>query len=120
MGKINLSWFESDRDDRNRKQEKRATKYKNSAVYKAMNPEYHSRKNRENREIKDKGFAISDHAIARYYERVEKVNMNELKECIVPNNIKEFICTSKNGQLPVRDKYRIVFKDKIVVTIKNR
>lgn len=126
MSKINLNVFvinddyQTEKQDRKRikKQKKRVKKYKKQGIYKAMDPQYHLRENRESREIKDKGFVVTDHAIARYYERVEGVNMNELKESIVPNNVKELICTHKNGELHVKGKYRIRFKDKKVITIK--
>lgn len=125
MSKINLNIFEKNDAIQAEKQakkwdrkRKRVEKYKENSVMKVINPQYYSRESRESREIKSKGFAVTDHAVARYYERVEGVNMNALKEEIVPNNIQEFICTHKSGELPVKDKYRIKFKDKKVVTIK--
>ncbi len=121
MSKINLNYFKNDSDSkdekRTKKDRKRCENYKKNDFYRASNPEYNSRENREDREIKNKGFAVTDHAIARYYERVEGVNMNALKESIVPDSVKIFICTHKNGELPVKDKYRIRFQNKKVVTI---
>jgi hypothetical protein len=67
-----------------------AKKHKKRDVYKAVKQDS-SRVAREAREVSDKGFCVTDHAVYRYLERVNKVDMDNLKDEIVPEDVKKQI-----------------------------
>ncbi|AYQ56243.1 hypothetical protein BTHERMOSOX_1936 [Bathymodiolus thermophilus thioautotrophic gill symbiont] len=114
MSKKNQKWLTK------KTKEERAKKYKKSDFYKAIiRPSL--RKNREDREVQENGFAITDHAVFRYYERVKEIDMESLKKEIVPESVQAFICAQKNGEISVYsggEKYRLKFANKKVITIK--
>jgi len=99
--------------DKNRK--KWAKKHKKSAVNQAIQKDS-SRMVREAQEVSDKGFCVTDHAVSRYLERVKKINMDDLKSEIVPEDIKKQILFFKKGKFPTNG-YKLIVDKKKVLTI---
>ena len=99
--------------DKNKR--KWAKKHKKRDVYKAVKQDS-SRVAREAREVSDKGFCVTDHAVYRYLERVNKVDMDNLKDEIVPESIKKQILFFKKGKFPIKG-YKLIVENKVVKTI---
>ena len=99
--------------DKNKK--KWAKKHKKGSVYQATKKDS-SRVAREAREVSDKGFCVTDHAVYRYLERVNKVDMDNLKDEIVPEDVKKQILFFQKGKFPTKG-YKLIVKNKKVTTI---
>ncbi len=59
---------------------------------------------------------ISEHAILRYIERVMKVNLEEIKKKILPEEVEEKIRVVGNGKFPA-DTHRVKIQNGVVITI---
>ena len=101
--------------DKNRKKWAKKYKDKKGSVYQAIKKDS-SRLARESLEVSEKGFCVTDHAISRYLERVKKVNMDDLKNEIVPEDIKKQILFFKKGKFPAKG-YKLIVENKMVRTI---
>jgi hypothetical protein len=99
--------------DKNKK--KWAKKHKKNSFHQAAKKDS-SREAREAQEVSDKGFCVTDHAVYRYLQRVNKVDMDNLKDEIVPKDIKKQILFFKKGKFPVKG-YKLIVEDKKVRTI---
>lgn len=85
-------------------------------------------KNKQIREIKDKianinkspELIVSEHAILRYFERVEGIDLNHIIESrILTESCRKLISElGGNGEYPTGTGFSIVLKDYTVVTIK--
>lgn len=58
---------------------------------------------------------ITDHAVVRYIERVMGVDIDKLKEEILPTNLR--VMALKEDCKITLDGYRLVIKDNAVVTV---
>ncbi len=99
--------------DKNKK--KWAKKHKKNSFHQAAKKDS-SREAREAQEVSDKGFCVTDHAVYRYLQRVNKVDMDSLKGEIVPEDVKKQILFFKKGKFPVKG-YKLIVEDKKVRTI---
>ncbi len=60
---------------------------------------------------------VSEHALVRYFERVEGFDLNKIRDKILSPYIVNMVNTLGNtGTYPL-DEYRLVIKDKVVTTI---
>jgi hypothetical protein len=64
-----------------------------------------------------KKIVVSEHAIFRYLERVEKMDINTIIEKIVPEHIREMVEYLGSGSYPVDGKFSIKVKNNVVTTI---
>lgn len=81
-----------------------------------------ARLNTLNQRIKNlgakKGLTVSEHAILRYLERVEGLDLKEIEEKILPESEKPKIRTLGNGHYPInKGEFKIIVKDGVVVTL---
>lgn len=74
--------------------------------------------------MEKKELIITDHAIVRYMERIMGVDLNEFKNQMITEDIKEFLIKNKyrsKGKLHFRSKgNEFVFQDNTLVTIIKR
>lgn len=66
-----------------------------------------------------KELVVSEHAILRYLERVMKIDMTEIKRKILNNDTIKHIDALGAGKFPHEDGFRLVVKDRVVVTIED-
>lgn len=59
---------------------------------------------------------VSEHAILRWLERVDGVNMDNVRAAILGDGTAESIKFAKTGKV-VKNKHTIIFKNKTVVTV---
>lgn len=71
------------------------------------------------REAKKGKILVTEHAMLRYLERVLEIDMEAVKNNILPENIKSQIEVLGNGKYPVRGKFKVVVKDRMIVTVEN-
>lgn len=67
---------------------------------------------------KTDGLKVSEHAIIRYIERVEKRNIQEIENKIANKRILELVDKFKSGEFPSGNGFSVVVKNNTVVTIK--
>lgn len=60
---------------------------------------------------------VSDHAVVRYLERIEGVDIEAIKKKILPEHMVKMTKALGNGYYPVGDTHKIRVKDGIVVTV---
>lgn len=60
---------------------------------------------------------ISDHAIVRYLERVEGIDMEDVKKKIATEKVTELINKLGNGIFPVNDVFKITVNKKVITTV---
>jgi hypothetical protein len=60
---------------------------------------------------------VTEHALLRYIERVMKIDLADIKDKILSESNKEYINKLRTCKIPVDGKYKLVVKDKTVVTI---
>ena len=66
---------------------------------------------------KPKELRVTEHAILRYLERVNKIDLKEIEKAILtPELIKMTEVLGKNGKFPIND-FNIVIRDGSVVTV---
>lgn len=75
-----------------------------------------------NREIQDlskrnQKIVISEHSILRFLERVHRLDIEKLKQEILPPNIEAQARALGNGTYPVSSSHKLKVKDGTVVTI---
>lgn len=59
---------------------------------------------------------VSEHAIVRYLERVENINISEVKEKILTPKLIEMVTTLGNGIFPL-EGFRVKVVNRVVVTV---
>jgi hypothetical protein len=62
---------------------------------------------------------ITDHAVVRYLERINSVDIDKIKEQIKDKVDLNAVKTLGCGKFPIDNSYKIVVKDMIVVTIED-
>lgn len=64
---------------------------------------------------------VSEHAVLRYLERVEGINISEIKEKILNNDLINMYKTLGNGTYPINrsNNNKAIIKNNIVITIIN-
>ena len=68
---------------------------------------------------KDVDLKVSDHAIVRYLERIERLDIQAIRDKLVTNKLREFVATvGGNGTFPI-DGGRVVIKDSTIITVEN-
>lgn len=61
---------------------------------------------------------ISDHAVVRYMERIQKIDIEAVKEKMLENqHIVNGIWTLQSGKIPVGDKLFYVFKNRKIISV---
>lgn len=95
--------------------------------FSAIQKEYNSnlkvisnlKKDIERLKLNNKGFFISDHAILRYLERVEKVDIKKVKSLILTDNVCQLHKKLGNGEFPSDcGLFKVIIRDNKVITIK--
>ena len=71
------------------------------------------------RERDKRGIVVTDHSIVRYFERVLKYNIREIKEKIIKQDLKERYRIMGNGIFD-QGEFRVVLKDNTIITILNK
>lgn len=67
----------------------------------------------------DKGITVSEHAILRYMERIQKIDIKAIEKEIISDEVLKMIETLGNtGSYPNKD-FKLVIKNGTVVTIEN-
>ena len=61
-------------------------------------------------------YQITDHALVRYFERVQGVDIGKIKREIFTDDVVELIQTFGSGKI-IKDGFLIVVKDKVIITI---
>jgi chromosome segregation ATPase len=61
---------------------------------------------------------VSEHAVLRYLERVQGIDISSIKETILNDQIKEQIQTLGNGVYP-NNGFRVRVKNNVIVTVIN-
>lgn len=67
-------------------------------------------------EQKNTGPVVSEHALLRYFERVYKVDLDEIRNEILTAEVRAFIDMFPSGKIPSKD-CRLVVKNRTIVTI---
>lgn len=71
--------------------------------------------------LKSNKLEISDHAILRYLERIENIDINKIKDRIknelINEEIKNQVKILGNGIFPIKNNLKAVIKNNIVITI---
>jgi hypothetical protein len=68
----------------------------------------------------EKETIISEHAILRYLERVEGIDLETIKQKILTSDIKNHMkVLGNNGKYKIDSTFYVVIKDNVVVTIEN-
>ena len=70
--------------------------------------------------LKTREIIISDHAVVRYFERVEGFDIENIKAAICPDSAKKQIGVVRTGSFPVRSgekNWKLKVKDGIVATL---
>ncbi len=60
---------------------------------------------------------ISDHAVIRYLERVAGLDVDGLRNKILPTGVAALIQGLGDGVYPIGDGYRVVVKNNTVLTV---
>lgn len=60
---------------------------------------------------------ITEHALVRYLERVEKLDIKEIENKIINDNVKTLVAKFKQGTFPSGQGFSVVVKDNVIVTI---
>jgi chromosome segregation ATPase len=60
---------------------------------------------------------VTDHAIVRYFERVEGVNIKDVKKKILTDKVKTQINALGSGEFPLGSGVRVVVRDNQVITV---
>jgi hypothetical protein len=60
---------------------------------------------------------VTDHAMIRYIERVMGIDMEALKARILTPETRAFIDQFGSGKFPVAPGYRLVVKNRVVITV---
>jgi len=61
--------------------------------------------------------SLSDHAILRYLERVEKIDVESVRKKILTGQLKEFVATvGNNGKFPIKGGKAII-RNGVIVTV---
>lgn len=60
---------------------------------------------------------VSDHAIIRYLERVENLDIEAIKKKIATDKVSELINKLGNGVFPVNDVFKITVNKKVITTV---
>lgn len=63
-----------------------------------------------------KDFVVSEHAILRYAERVQGLDVSKIREILLPGSVKTQAETLGNGQYPIGDGVVVKIRDKVVIT----
>lgn len=76
----------------------------------------------ELKQLRTKGVVVSEHAMLRFMERVEKRDLNEITTKILTPRMRNLIATLGDGQYPLAGKpgqpaAKIVVKNNVVVTV---
>lgn len=72
------------------------------------------------KEISKIDLQVSDHAIVRYFERVLRYNIEDVKSSILTDEIRAYNDTMGNGKYPVKygdDEYQVVVKNGSLITV---
>ena len=60
---------------------------------------------------------VSEHAILRYLERIKGIDIEEIKNAILTENLKNMVSTlGISGTYPVED-FRVKLKDGVIITV---
>jgi hypothetical protein len=65
----------------------------------------------------DKSLTLTEHAVLRYLERVEKINIEEIEKNIFSAQLLKCHSTLGNGRFPIKDNVFAVIKNNKIVTI---
>jgi hypothetical protein len=61
---------------------------------------------------------VSEHAILRYLERVEKIDISEIEKKIKTEKLVKLVeQLGNNGSFPIDDEYSVKIKDGVIVTV---
>lgn len=71
--------------------------------------------------LKKSQIIVTEHAILRYLERIEGLDVESIKEQVLPQDIFEQAATLGDGIFPAKtpsgENYRVVVKNRTVVTV---
>lgn len=64
----------------------------------------------------EKGIVVSEHAILRYLERVCGIDMEKIKQEILPESTQRMVMTLGNGTYPA-SSHKVKIKDGVAITV---
>ena len=67
--------------------------------------------------ISQKDITVTEHAQLRYCERVLGINLEEIKEKILPPSIREQVKTVGDGIFPIQNSHRVRVRNGVVITV---
>lgn len=68
---------------------------------------------------KDVELKVSDHAVLRYLERMEGVDVNSIRDKLLTPKLKEFVATvGGNGTFPIEGG-KVIIRDNTIITVEN-
>jgi hypothetical protein len=67
--------------------------------------------------LKQREPIISEHALLRYFERVENRDLDTIRAWLLPPDVKERLDSFPSGTFQIGHGYKVVIKDRVVVTV---
>lgn len=68
-------------------------------------------------QLSTRKIVVSEHAILRYLERVDGVDIDQIRESILTEELKKYSDQFTSGKFPFNKHNRAIIKDNVVVTI---
>ena len=62
---------------------------------------------------------VTEHAILRYLERVQGIDIEEIKNLILPTDVMEQVTSLGSGYYPVKGRYHQIDKQTFKIRVKN-
>jgi len=78
-----------------------------------------SRISKEMNDLNEQQPTISEHALLRYVERIEGVDLEKIKREILSEANIKIISQLRSCKLPIGKKYTLVVRNKVVVTVED-
>lgn len=64
-----------------------------------------------------KELIVSEHALIRYFERVEGININEIIQKISTDKLKTMVNTLGNGTFPIDGNFSVKVHNNVIITV---
>lgn len=70
--------------------------------------------------LKQKEPVISEHALLRYFERVENRDLQPIRDWLLPPDVRERLESFPSGTFQIGHGFKVVVKDRVVVTVESQ
>jgi len=78
-----------------------------------------NRVNKEMNDLHEQQPTISEHAILRYAERVLGIDIDKIKKDLLTDENVKIINQLRNCKLPIGNKYKVVVRNKVIITVED-